>query len=147
MHTLSDCTRTKRREGDRSAVFSSVGTGNSCICRLGFSLANIRCEPLLHSPAAPTSGRHCVATSSRARQANMLGALALAVTDGLHERLVAADERGLSATAALIHLRLRPGENIDFLARVLDISHPATVRLVDRLEADGLVERRPGPDA
>jgi MarR family transcriptional regulator, negative regulator of the multidrug operon emrRAB len=77
----------------------------------------------------------------------MLGALALAVTDCLHEELVAADERGLSTTAALIPLRLRPGENIDFLARVLDISHPATVRLVDRLEGDGLVERRRGPDA
>jgi MarR family transcriptional regulator, negative regulator of the multidrug operon emrRAB len=76
----------------------------------------------------------------------MVGALALAVTDRLHERLVAADERGLSATAALIHMRLRPGENIDFLARLLDISHSAAVRLVDRLEADGLVERRRGRD-
>ena len=41
---------------------------------------------------------------------------------------------------------LRPGQNIDFLARLLHISHPATVRLVNRLEAEGLVERRPGGD-
>jgi MarR family transcriptional repressor of emrRAB len=56
------------------------------------------------------------------------------------------DGRGLTATAALIHLRLRPGENIDFLARVLAVTHPATVRLVDRLEDEGLVERRPAAD-
>jgi len=84
---------------------------------------------------------------SRVRQANLLGALALAITDRLRDALVGADERGLSAVAALIHLRLRPGENIDFLARLLGISHPATVRLVDRLEDDGLVERRRGRDA
>jgi MarR family transcriptional repressor of emrRAB len=82
-----------------------------------------------------------------ARQANLLGALALATVDRLHNALVASDRRSLSATAALIHLRLRPGETIDFLAQVLGISHPATVRLVDSLKTDGLVERRPGPDA
>ena len=88
-------------------------------------------------------------TSRRnARQANLLGALAIAVTDRLHQARAGDDGRGLTATAALTHLRLRPGQNIDFLARVLHISHPATVRLVNRLEAEGLVERRPGgPDA
>ena len=85
--------------------------------------------------------------SRHARQANLLGALAISVTDRLHARLVGDDQRGLSATAALVHLRLRPGENIDFLGRLLGISHPATVRLVDRLEAKRLVERRPGSDA
>src|SRR5919198_4550073 len=82
-------------------------------------------------------------TSRRApRQANLVGALAIAVVDRLHEARVANPSRGLTATAALNHLRLRPGQNIDFLARLLQISHPATVRLVDRLEAEGLVERR-----
>ena len=67
-------------------------------------------------------------TSRQARQANLLGALALAVVDRLQEELLASDQRGLSSTAALIHVRLRPGQNIDFLARLLRISHPATVR-------------------
>jgi len=81
-------------------------------------------------------------TSDRAaRQANLLGALAVAVADRLRE--TGDDGRGPTATAALNHLRLRPGQNIDFLARLLHISHPAAVRLVSRLEADGLVERRP----
>jgi DNA-binding MarR family transcriptional regulator len=83
-------------------------------------------------------------TSRRAaRQANLLGALAIAVVDRLHQARADDDGRGLTATAALNHLRLRPGQNIDFLARLLHISHPATVRLVNRLEAEGLVERRP----
>src|ERR1700733_3312322 len=80
------------------------------------------------------------------RQANLFGALAIAVVDRLQEVRADDDGRGLTATAALTHLRLRPGQNIDFLARLLHISHPATVRLVNRLEADGLVERRPGQD-
>jgi MarR family transcriptional regulator, negative regulator of the multidrug operon emrRAB len=83
-------------------------------------------------------------TSRRAsRQANLLGALAIAAVDRLHQARAGDDSRGLTATAALNHLRLRPGQNIDFLARLLHISHPATVRLVNRLEAEGLVERRP----
>ena len=66
------------------------------------------------------------------RQANLLGALAVAVVDRLHDARADDDGRGLTATAALNHLRLRPGQNIDFLARVLHVSHPATVRLVER---------------
>lgn len=86
-------------------------------------------------------------TSRRApRQANLLGAFAIAVTDRLHQAKADDDGRSLTATAALNHLRLRPGQNIDFLARLLHISHPATVRLVNRLQAEGLVERRPGEE-
>jgi DNA-binding MarR family transcriptional regulator len=100
-----------------------------------------------HAYICPLFETANVKTSRRARQANLLGALAVAVIDRMHDELTGADERGLSGTAALIHLRLRPGENIDFLARLLDISHPATVRIVDRLEAEGLLERRSGRDA
>ncbi|MEM8800168.1 MAG: MarR family transcriptional regulator [Pseudomonadota bacterium] len=38
------------------------------------------------------------------------------------------------------------GPTNDALRRILGRSHPGTVRLVDRLVADGLVERRPGAD-
>jgi MarR family transcriptional repressor of emrRAB len=81
------------------------------------------------------------------RPENLLGAVALAVTDRLRDAVTAEGERGLSASAALVHLRLRPGQSIDFLARVLRVTHPGAVRLVDRLEHDGLVERRAGADA
>ena len=81
------------------------------------------------------------------RLGNLLGALALSVTDRVQEALGAEiRSRGLSSAAALIHLRLRPGQTIDSLARVVGISHPAAVRLVDRLEGERVVERRPGSD-
>jgi MarR family transcriptional repressor of emrRAB len=81
-----------------------------------------------------------------ARQENLLGAAALAVADRLDETLTHGERGGLSGVAALVHIRLRPGQAIEFLARVLALSHSATVRLVDRLQADGLVERRSGRD-
>jgi DNA-binding MarR family transcriptional regulator len=42
--------------------------------------------------------------------------------------------------------RALSGESIEALRRVLTVSHPAAVQVVNRLVADGLVERRPGPD-
>ena len=82
---------------------------------------------------------------SHAHAANVLGALGLALAD----RLSQAAERagGSSAAAALATLYgTRAGIHIDGLARVTGLSHSGTVRLVDRLEADGLVERRRGAD-
>ena len=48
--------------------------------------------------------------------------------------------------AALVHLGAYPGESVQDLATVLAVSQPAAVKLADRLAADGLLERRPGPD-
>jgi MarR family transcriptional repressor of emrRAB len=78
------------------------------------------------------------------RDANLLGATAVAISD----RLVAAigQGRGLSTAAALIHIRQRPGETVHFLARVLGLTHSGAVRLDDRLSNDGLVQRGPGAD-
>src|SRR5919201_192177 len=84
------------------------------------------------------SGRH-------ARQANLLGALSLAINDRIRGAL-GDDAFGWSAAVALVHGLFRSGKTIDFLARVLGVSHPAAVRLVDRLEDEGLLERRPAPD-
>jgi DNA-binding MarR family transcriptional regulator len=80
------------------------------------------------------------------RTANLLGALALAVTDRMEA--VARDNLGHSGEtpAALVIIGYEPGLSNDRLRRVLRLSHPGTVRLVDRLVADGLVERRPGRD-
>jgi MarR family transcriptional repressor of emrRAB len=89
--------------------------------------------------AMQTSGR-------RERDANILGAASLAITDALLDGIADADGHGPSEAAALVHLRLRPAENIDFLARVIGLSHPAAVRVVDRLVSEGLAERREGRD-
>jgi MarR family transcriptional repressor of emrRAB len=82
---------------------------------------------------------------SHAYEANVLGALGLALAD----RLAAAAERvgGASAAAALATLYgTRAGAAIDGLAGIAGLSHSGAVRLVDRLAADGLVERRRGSD-
>jgi MarR family transcriptional repressor of emrRAB len=77
-----------------------------------------------------------------ARDANLLGALALALTD----RLRATSPSG-SAAEALVTLYDRgAGGPIDELARVCALSHSGAVRLADRLEAGELVERRRGAD-
>jgi MarR family transcriptional regulator, negative regulator of the multidrug operon emrRAB len=82
---------------------------------------------------------------THAHDANVLGALGLALAD----RLAEAAERagGASAATALVALYgTRAGARIDGLARVSRLTHSGAVRLVDRLEADGLVERRRGAD-
>jgi MarR family transcriptional regulator, negative regulator of the multidrug operon emrRAB len=80
------------------------------------------------------------------RLANLLGVTALAAADRLRGAVEADLGHGGAAPAVLVHLRAHPGESIEALRRVLAISQPATVRAVDRLAHDGLVERRPGPD-
>lgn len=76
------------------------------------------------------------------RTANLLGAAVL----GLHDELRLAVERrtGRSgeAPAAIVALGHQPGLSNDGLSRLLGLTHTGTVRLVDRLMADGLVERR-----
>jgi MarR family transcriptional regulator, negative regulator of the multidrug operon emrRAB len=80
------------------------------------------------------------------RLANLLGVTALAAADRLRAAVEADLGHGGAAPALLVHLHAYPGESIEALRRVLAISQPATVRAVDRLAEDGLVERRAGPD-
>ena len=72
------------------------------------------------------------------REANLLGACALAVAGRLPP---GADDAAVVALAGWL-----AGTTVDGLARVLGLTHSGAVRLADRLERDGLVERRPGPD-
>ena len=102
------------------------------------------------SPGEGGSARRAAASPAErdlAREANLLGAVSLAVTD----RIRAAAERGAaqggSAPAALISLAgYLDGSPIDAVRRPLALTHSATVRLVDRLVAAGLARRRGGPD-
>lgn len=79
------------------------------------------------------------------RAANLLGALALAVSDAMLE---AAREEvdGPSASAAIVRIGKYPGQPIEFLSSALQLSHSATVRLVDRLQAEELVRRERDPE-
>jgi MarR family transcriptional regulator, negative regulator of the multidrug operon emrRAB len=80
------------------------------------------------------------------RLAQLLGTVGLAAADRI--AAVAAAEAGHEggAPAALVHLAAHPGGSVNALAAVLAISQPAAVRTVDRLVADGLLERRAGGD-
>lgn len=80
------------------------------------------------------------------RTANLLGALALALTDDLKDETEARAEHGAAAPAALVTIGFYPGESIEMLSRILGLSHSAVVRLVDRLATYDLVERRGGTD-
>jgi len=82
-----------------------------------------------------------------ARQANLLGTLSLAVAGRMETAVEAAAPHGPSAPAALAALdAYLGGQPIDALRRVLGLTHSGAVRLVDRLAAAGLAERRPGAD-
>jgi MarR family transcriptional repressor of emrRAB len=78
------------------------------------------------------------------RLLNLLGALAV----GLGDRIAAATEEtaGESPTtvAALTTIAQLPGCSIEELRHALGLSHSATVRVVDRLAARGLVTRGAG---
>lgn len=80
------------------------------------------------------------------RTLNLLGALALSVVDGINAVVEASVGHGGETPAALVTLGAEPGLSINTLRQILNLSHPGTVRLVDRLAAQGLVERRAGID-
>jgi DNA-binding MarR family transcriptional regulator len=80
------------------------------------------------------------------RTANLLGALGLAVADRIAEMAQATLNHAGETPAALVVIGYGLGPSNEQLRRVLGLSHPGSVRLVDRLVADGLVERRQGQD-
>jgi MarR family transcriptional regulator, negative regulator of the multidrug operon emrRAB len=81
------------------------------------------------------------------REANLLGAVSLTVTDRVRQAVEHGAGQGGSAPAALVSLATYlDGSPIDSIRTPLALTHSATVRLVDRLVDAGLVERREGPD-
>jgi MarR family transcriptional repressor of emrRAB len=82
----------------------------------------------------------------QARALNLLGAMALSVMDGLNAAVQANAGYGGETAAALVTLGVEPGLSVNDLRQILALSQPGTVRLIDRLEAQDLVERRPGVD-
>lgn len=83
---------------------------------------------------------------SRLRTANMLAAFAGEVTERVGAALKSHPNQTDSAAAALNIMGFWEGITNAQLARALKLSHTATVRLVDKLEAQGFVEARGGED-
>jgi len=70
---------------------------------------------------------------------NKFAALSLAVTDAT---LAGDDDLAPTAVAALITAANNPPASIGEIAAIVGLTHSATVRLIDRLETDGLLHRR-----
>ena len=83
---------------------------------------------------------------SKLRTANLLGALSCAVSELLVRQGKSHPNQTDSATAALNLIGFYDGCSNGALSKALDLSHTATVRLVDKLEAEGLVTSEPGID-
>jgi MarR family transcriptional regulator, negative regulator of the multidrug operon emrRAB len=82
-----------------------------------------------------------------AREANLLGAISLAVAERANEAVRLAAAHGGAAPAALVALAtFLDGSSLDVMRRPLGLSHSAAVRLADRLARAGLVRREPGAD-
>lgn len=79
------------------------------------------------------------------RLVNIFGALAIGVADRVRWEALDETSLGGEASAALVVIGHAPGMSIDQLSRVLGLSHPGAVRLVERLTTAGLVLREVSP--
>ncbi len=79
------------------------------------------------------------------RTANLLGATALALTDLTLATATSAAGVSASGAAALVTLSADPGVSVTELGRRVGLTQSAAARMVDTLEFEGLVERRPTP--
>jgi MarR family transcriptional repressor of emrRAB len=76
---------------------------------------------------------------------NVIGAWSLAVADAIHRSTEAVAGITGTAPAALVAVAADPDMSIDELRRALNLTHPGAVRLVDRLQDRGWIQRHPGP--
>ena len=80
------------------------------------------------------------------RTANLLGVVGLAVVERIETSARDILYHSGETPAAVVVIGYGLGPSNEQLRRILGLSHPGSVRLVDRLVADGLVERRAGRD-
>jgi DNA-binding MarR family transcriptional regulator len=80
------------------------------------------------------------------RLENLLGALAVGLSDAITSAVEATTGHAGAMGAALATLAQEPGLGIEQLRVPLGLTQSATVRVVDRLAGAGYAERRPGHD-
>lgn len=80
------------------------------------------------------------------RDLNVIGAFALALADDFRGAMQDLADGNESTCAALIVIGQESGLSVDRLSKILGLSQPGTVRLIDRLAAAKLVERKTGSD-
>ena len=79
---------------------------------------------------------------NKARAVNLLGAFVDAMYRRIEGNISTNHGMGGEAPAAIVMIGTNPLRTLDFLARALELSHSGTVRLVDKLARELLVERR-----
>lgn len=84
--------------------------------------------------------------AERLRTSNLFGALVLAVADKLRQTVESTSGYIAAAPSAIVQIGTNPNESIDRLRQTLDLSHSAAVRIAERLESDGLVQKTRGAD-
>ena len=89
---------------------------------------------------------HTYKDMKKEQLANLLGSLAIAVSDAQNEAMAVRTSLNASEMAAVMTLGTSPGLSIDHLGKILGLSHSATVRLVAKLAAQGQIARRPRAD-
>lgn len=77
---------------------------------------------------------------------NLVGAFSLALSSGIEQQIAGLGLRSQSAASALVTIRNHPNDTIEVLRGVLKLTHSGAGRLVNGLEKDGLVVRRPNPE-
>ena len=80
------------------------------------------------------------------QNSNLLGVIALEVSSRIDTSAQEIMKHAGETAAALVVIGYDLGPTNEQLRRVLGLSHSGTVRLVDRLVADGLVSREEGSD-
>jgi MarR family transcriptional repressor of emrRAB len=80
------------------------------------------------------------------RTNNLLGALVVALGDAMRSNVESASGHGVTAAAALATALAFPGRSVDHLRKIVGLSAAGATRLVDKLQADGLIERRASLD-
>lgn len=92
---------------------------------------------LLSMPSA-----HIDAAMDGSRDRNIFGAFALMISDDIVRASSSRAPEAGPAASALALLAHKPGLSIRMLAIGVGLSHAGTVRLVDRLATEGMIERR-----
>lgn len=72
---------------------------------------------------------------------NLIGAFATLVAGDIEQKISDLGGRSLSHESALVVIFNHPNETINVLSKVLGLTHSGSVRLINTLEGEGLVER------
>ncbi len=81
-----------------------------------------------------------------ARTTNLLGAFLTGLHAQMNERIVQESAISADGAAALVAIAYNEGRTVEFLRKTLSLSHSWTVRVVEKLQSVGLINKKTGSD-